>query len=182
MKPWQRLDATEVEQVGFRTIVQKQFLMNDGRVKRADIDGSEGMQAVCVIALTDDRQVVIARQFRCGPEKVLDDLPGGIVDPGESLEAAGKRELLEEVGYTVGELEYIGWVYIDPWHNGIHHYYIAHNCQPAPSNNPEEDEEIETVLMSIAQLLDNAKTGKMTDAAGVLLAYDRLRELEEINP
>lgn len=180
MKPWRRLDRTEVTHAGFRTIVHKHFLMNDGKPMRADLDGNEGAEAVCVIALTPDRQVVIARQFRCGPERVLDDLPGGFVDHGETPRQAGERELLEEVGYKATQMEYVGWVYVDPWSNGVHHYFIAHDCERVSASNPEEFEEIETVLVSIRQLIDNAKAGQMTDAAGVLMAYDRLRELEDI--
>ncbi|WP_413755471.1 NUDIX hydrolase [Streptomyces sp. MMBL 11-3] len=35
-------------------------------------------------------------------------LPGGIMDPGESFEETGRRELLEETGLTVGRLELLG--------------------------------------------------------------------------
>ena len=40
-------------------------------------------------------------------------LPGGFVDVGETVEAACRREVLEEVGVAVGELELVG-VYSDP--------------------------------------------------------------------
>jgi 8-oxo-dGTP diphosphatase len=34
-------------------------------------------------------------------------VPGGAQDPGESYEAAARREMLEETGYTVGDLELV---------------------------------------------------------------------------
>jgi 8-oxo-dGTP diphosphatase len=34
-------------------------------------------------------------------------VPGGGQDPGESYEAAARREMLEETGYTVGDLELV---------------------------------------------------------------------------
>ncbi len=42
------------------------------------------------------------------PHKGMLDLPGGFVDSGESLEEAARREVLEEVGFALGELAYLG--------------------------------------------------------------------------
>ena len=58
-----------------------------------------------VLALTDDDRVILVRQYRPVIEAVALELPGGLVDPGESPAAAIARELLEETGYTIGSLE-----------------------------------------------------------------------------
>ena len=54
-----------------------------------------------VVALTPDNQVVMERQYRHGIQKILLELPGGVIDDSDAspLEAA-RRELLEETGYT----------------------------------------------------------------------------------
>ena len=65
----------------------------------------------CVIRDNDGRIVLIRRQndpFRGGYA-----LPGGFVDIGETVEAACRREVLEETGLSVDTLKLVG-VYSDP--------------------------------------------------------------------
>lgn len=62
-------------------------------------------QVVCAVLRRTDGRILLARR---APGQHLEghwELPGGKVEPGESLEAALQRELLEELGLvvTVGE-------------------------------------------------------------------------------
>ena len=56
--------------------------------------------AVVVIPLLDDGRVLLERQFRYPIGRVMTEFPAGKLDPGEDPLACGKRELLEETGYT----------------------------------------------------------------------------------
>lgn len=178
MQAWQRLDETETEKMGFRVVVHKNFRRNNGDTFKASIVGKDGNEAAIAIALTPDNKVIVARQFRCGPEKILDEMPGGLIDPGETPEHAIRREMAEEIGYASDEITYIGKSYVNAWDNTTHHYFLAKNCYAFPSDNPDNDEEIEIDTISIRQLINNALNAKMTDAQIVLMAYDTLVELE----
>jgi ADP-ribose pyrophosphatase len=59
--------------------------------------------AVMVIALLDDGQVVLERQYRYPLHRAMIEFPAGKLDPGESVFACAQRELLEETGYTARE-------------------------------------------------------------------------------
>jgi 8-oxo-dGTP pyrophosphatase MutT (NUDIX family) len=74
------------------------FRLPHGDVANYDIK-DQGAVA-CVLALTPENKVILAQQFRPGPEQLLLEMPGGCVDAGEAVEAAIRRELLEETGYT----------------------------------------------------------------------------------
>lgn len=65
----------------------------------------------CVMCDRYRRIVLIQR--RNEPFKGAYALPGGFVDIGETVEAACRRETLEETGLTVGDLQLVG-IYSDP--------------------------------------------------------------------
>jgi ADP-ribose pyrophosphatase len=69
---------------------------------------------VNVVALTADGEVVLVEQWRHGTREVTLEVPGGMVDSGEDLEAAARRELLEETGYAAEHLERLGTVEPNP--------------------------------------------------------------------
>lgn len=178
MKAWKRIEPTTITKVGWRTIVTKTFQMPDGSVATFDTYDKEGQQYVAVIALTTDGRVVIAKQFRPGPEAIMHDLPGGGVERNEEPQAAVLRELKEETGYVVGRIEYLGLIRKDCYKNSRHHYYIAYDCiQTEKEQQLDTDEFVTVDTCSVGELIDAARTEKMTDVGAVFLAYDRLIQI-----
>lgn len=69
---------------------------------------------VNVVAVTPDAEVVMIEQYRHGLDRVTLEIPGGMVDPGESPLEAGLRELREETGFAGANAELIGRVSPNP--------------------------------------------------------------------
>ncbi|GAC1347435.1 MAG: hypothetical protein NVSMB14_10140 [Isosphaeraceae bacterium] len=70
--------------------------------------------SVNVIALTEDRKLVMVRQFRAGSNSDGLETPGGLLEPGEDPKEAGARELLEETGYLGESARLVGQVWSNP--------------------------------------------------------------------
>jgi ADP-ribose pyrophosphatase len=60
----------------------------------------ESSASVAALALTRTHEVVLVEQRRAPVDRMVLELPAGVVDPGETPEAAVVRELLEETGYS----------------------------------------------------------------------------------
>ncbi|HTD66516.1 MAG TPA: NUDIX hydrolase [Candidatus Limnocylindria bacterium] len=90
----------------------------------------ESVDWVNVIAVTPQDELVMVEQYRHGSNTVELEIPGGIMDPGETDPAAtGVRELREETGYEGAEARPLGWVYANPAiMNNRSHFVVVEQC------------------------------------------------------
>jgi ADP-ribose pyrophosphatase len=152
----------------------------DGRV----IDGFviEYGDWVNVVALTRDGQVVLVRQYRHGAQKVILELPGGVMDSEDDspLEAA-RRELLEETGYASDSFIQVGCVYPNPANQtNLIYSFLALDAEKVGSQNLDETEEIEVVLKPLEEVIVMAKNGELLQSMQVSAVFFTLAYLGRI--
>ena len=83
-----------------------------------------------VIPLTAKDEVVMIEQYRHGSEEITLEIPGGMVDAGETPVEAAAREMLEETGYTASELLFLGKTRPNPAiQNNWIHTFLARDVE-----------------------------------------------------
>ena len=127
---------------------------------------------VNVVALTAQEELVLIRQFRHGSRVVTLEIPGGLVDPGETPEVAGGRELLEETGYKAGRLESLGSLNPNPalFANRVH-MQVALDCVQDREIQNTSTEHTMVELLPLAELPDVLRSGGIDHALVVAALY-----------
>ncbi len=126
---------------------------------------------VNVVAVTPAGQAVMVRQFRHGSRRTTLEIPGGMVDPGESAAEAAQRELLEETGYAAREVTQLGTVNPNPalFANRCTTWLAADAERVAPIRN-EGAEETQVELVPLDEIPTRMHTGEV-DHALVIAAF-----------
>ena len=129
-------------------------------------------------------RVLLERQYRYAARDYILELPAGRIDPGEKALAAGKRELLEETGYTARKWTKALFFYPSPgFLEETMTVFLAENLKPGIAQ-PEEDELIEHHLFPLSQVMRFITTGKICDGktiASVLWLSNSLRPSSEVH-
>ncbi len=86
---------------GWRGILQKTFELPNG--KTAIFDIIQNADFVTIVAFTKNKEAILVKQYRPGPEMMLTSFPEGKIEKGEALKLAAARELLEETGYQADQ-------------------------------------------------------------------------------
>jgi len=127
---------------------------------------------VNVIPLTPDGQVILVKQYRFGTKEISLEIPGGMLDEGDTPAHAASRELLEETGYVGDEPIFLGIVHPNPAiHTNRCHTYLIKNA--VFKNPPKQDstEDIEVQCVPIAEIPRLIRDGKITHALVIAAFY-----------
>jgi|GEM_PF-3563506 len=156
--------------IGKRTIFRK----GDFRVDSLNYQTPSGMRkellaiprksVVVIVPVLPDGKFVLVRQFRPPAGKWVLSFPAGKIDGKESPRIAAKRELLEEAGYSSGKITLLGTPFIVNPASGKHtvSVFLAEKLE-FRGQKPDWDEEgIETITVSWAELTRLAENGKLT--------------------
>lgn len=174
IQPWQEVSREEAFKKYSRKIEKVIFKLPNG--KESDYYLKKEGPAVCGLALTPDNKVILAKQFRPGPKKIVTELPGGFVDPNDRPEASMKRELLEETGYE-GKIQLVATCLDDAYSTMERYCFVITDCQKVSEPHWDEDEFIDIILVTLDEFKKILQSGQMTDVEVGYLGLDYLKLL-----
>jgi len=138
--------------------------------------------AVVVVAITDDRKLVLIRNWRMSLQKVLIECCAGTIERsrtadgswdmseagGEKPEVCAARELEEETGYRAGHLAPLGSFYTTPGMTDELMYAFFATQLTHVGQRLEPDEHIEVQLATVDETLAMIADGRLCDAKSML--------------
>lgn len=138
----------------------------DGKQQKREVVRHPG--ATALVAVDEQQQILLVRQYRIASEKVMSEIPAGTLKPGEPPDVCAIRELQEETGYKPGKLETLGGFYVAPGYTTEYiHLFLATNL--IASRLPgDEDEFIQVDRIPLAEALKMIERGDIMDAKTII--------------
>ncbi len=160
----------------------------DGTGGTRDTVGHPG--AIAVLALDDDRRLLMVRQWRVPAEQAMLEIPAGTLDVHDGVvedpDLAARRELEEETGHRATTWRKLSKFWTAPgFATELMHLYLATGIAGADEGTrltPDEDERLVLVHLSIPDAVAMVESGEISDAKTILgvLWVDRLARNGEV--
>ncbi len=136
--------------------------------------------SVVAMAINENNELIMVKQYRYPVNEILTELPGGFIDEGEQPQQAILRELMEETGYTFTNTHYLGFTAANPGIlNNYTHMFIAFGGIKTAEQQLDANEEIEILLKPLSEvklMLQHNGIRQSMHALCLHLGFDYLRE------
>jgi len=127
----------------------------------------EHSDCIAVVALDEQDNLLLVRQFRHAVDRFLLEIPAGGIDPGEEPIDSVRRELQEEIGFLPRKIDRLGGFYATPGYGTEYlHCFVATDLVPARLV-AEDTDDIELVRVSPREIPRLIASGDICDAKSI---------------
>lgn len=158
-----------------RVFEGKVFSVDRERVKlphgpSVTLDVVRHPRSAVIIPVPEPGHVILIRQYRHPVHAWLWEVPAGSVDPGESPEAAARRECHEEIGQVPDTIVRLGALYPTPGYCDEEMVFFRASglSEPVEAAAVDEDEDIEVKTFTLREAREMARRGEIVDMKTVI--------------
>ena len=172
IQPWKKVRSTPIGD--FRIFkLRSEVKISPLTGKEHDFYVLDSPDWVNVIALTPDRQLVMIEQYRHGSNTIELEIPGGMMDPGETDPVVSAvRELREETGCEGENARLLGRVHANPAILANTCFtVIVDNCRLKHETKFDFSEDLVTRLVPVAEAPKLVADGKISHSLVVAALY-----------
>lgn len=160
--PYQIINKEEKYKSHIFTVENVSVELPDQRTRQYDL--IQIQDAVTILPLDDDGNVLFVEQFRIGANKMVLELPAGKIETGEEALATAEREIREETGLAAKKMQPLGKFFVSPGYSTEFMYtFLATGLYPDPLD-PDADEFIHLVKIPLPQVLAMLQKSEFDDA------------------
>lgn len=168
IEPWEQLGSEPALDHEHYRVRRDTVRLPNGRVVDDYLVGLLSDYAL-VVAVTADDEVVLVRQWKQGVRRITLELPGGVIDDGETAADAAARELREETGYVAPVVELLASLDVDASKAANQaHVFAAVRAERLHEPERHEMESPEVVVVRLAEVRGLLDHGEITGAASVV--------------
>lgn len=179
IETWRRAESKQIADCRVFT-VREDFCERVSDGLKSSFFVMENPDWVNVIALTEEKEVVTIEQFRHGSGEITLEIPGGMIDDGESPESAVRRELAEETGYTSENFVFLGKSHPNPaLQNNAMYHFLALDCRKTVETDFDEHESIAVKLASLREI-DQLISDEIITHSLVLACFYRFEQYRKL--
>lgn len=171
---WGRAEGEAVDDARLREALRERRTLLEGRLLTLHVDTVETAGgatasreivdhpgAVGIVAVDAERRVLLVRQWRHAVGRALWEIPAGTLGRDEPPEAAARRELAEETGFSARRWERLGTGPVAPGYSGEILHLFAASDLVAGEAHTDPDEEVVARLFDADEIRALAGAGEL---------------------
>jgi ADP-ribose diphosphatase len=177
LTPPEITQVTEVSHSKLFTVESLDLTFSNGVKRQYERIKGGGRGAVLVVPVDGEGNLILVREYCAGTHDYQLGFPKGLIDPGETPEQAGNRELKEEAGFGAKQLAELKLVSLAPsYFNAKMHILLAQELYPEKleGDEPEPLEVVKWPLSEWQTLLQQTDFTEARSVAALLLAKQYL--------
>ena len=137
----------------------------------------ESEDVAMVVPITSEGKLVLVQQYKHGAGDIMIECPAGYLAENEDGESAARRELGEETGYEIKEMEPLGALINYPTkETGKLHVFAARVSKSGEQNNLDPTENIQVLELPVDEVLQMISDGRIWATGTIAATFMALKK------